>query len=463
MVKNEIITKIDYQRVKVVIGRCMTNPDSVSLEEIRSILMYYSNSDRTDREEAKTFEETIRCIDLEIEQAKDGDPAYQITENGTYRLLGGVRMVPLDTLKLKSNDLFHPMEGDDFEEFKNSIHKIGMLQPIVADQNGEVIIGRERCRAAKEIGRRIVPVLSHRESDSSKHLVLSIEENIRHRQLRPSEMARCISILIDIQSQQGSLKKVAGRVNLSERQVARYRDLSRLIPELQDLLDEGALKKEPAQQIATLDQNVQRALYEASGKRIVEGLGKDGAAKRFKEENAKLLEQIDRLAREGNEHQNRINTLTNQLKTLEQRVDTAESDAGREIKQRKKLEDEVQLTRVEMNNKLKEKEAIIQKLTRNVGIPQDYDALKERNRELQKTVEKLQSRTGQNQLPPDSAAEQLYDTVFVKILPVKTERFKEKLKLENIERLTILASQLEAWLQGLKESIKIHQSDKKGR
>jgi hypothetical protein len=51
-------------------------------------------------------------------------------------------------------------DGSDEErdDLKESIKTVGILHPIVAKKNGEIISGRQRWRAAKEAGLKSVPV-----------------------------------------------------------------------------------------------------------------------------------------------------------------------------------------------------------------------------------------------------------------------------------------------------------------
>ena len=68
------------------------------------------------------------------------------------------------------------------------------------------------------------------------------------------------------------------------------------------------------------------------------------------------------------------------IKELRERLSLAEFKAGDEIRARKALEKELEKTRSEMYQKVQEKQALIDKLTKNIdpnGIPPDYQALKD--------------------------------------------------------------------------------------
>ena len=96
-------------------------------------------------------------------------------------------------LKVKKElaELWPPLPPDEFEELKKSIAERGLLEPIVVNENNEVIEGHQRLLAWISLGKKEPPVIRRVNTggDLAKEIALSVEYNARRRHLVKSELA----------------------------------------------------------------------------------------------------------------------------------------------------------------------------------------------------------------------------------------------------------------------------------
>lgn len=435
--------------------RYVADPESLSLEECRRVYQHFLAQVEATSEEAEVLKEAIGELDRDLECAKKGGPGYIHTSRGTYRKRDAeMKMAPVDQLipNLDYSDLFRDMEGEDFEQLKGSILEIGVIAPVVVDSEMRVICGHQRLRAAKAVGLPSVPVVIRSGEKEETRAIMAIEENIRRRQLQPSEMARAIRKLVELKSRKNKAAEVAKEIGLSRSQLYLYRDLSHLIPEISTLLDGGKLTQQTAIQIARLDEDIQRVLYEALGERISEQ-----KVVEFKRANADLIGQVEKLSAEVRRREQLETELKVENNKLQDCLDRAEFKAGDLLKERQQLEEELQKTCAESYQKVQEKQALIDKLTKNVepkvAPPPDYQALKAENARLKTTLKELEVSKGSPVRSPEMIAAEIHEVVAVRLLPVDLRILKGKLPSQMREQLKPLIPRLEAWIGCLKEIV----------
>ena len=77
----------------------------------------------------------------------------------------------------------------DLEPLKESIRKVGVLEPLILDRELNLLAGGRRIRAVKELGLPRVPVLYFDQIDEVKAREIELEENIGRLDLSPAEKA----------------------------------------------------------------------------------------------------------------------------------------------------------------------------------------------------------------------------------------------------------------------------------
>ncbi len=167
-------------------------------------------------------------------------------------LFGTHDMENITTVKL--DELFdfnkHPFrvdENDEMLELVDSIIEHGVLVPLLVrsrQQGGyEIIAGHRRRFAAQKAGLDSVPVIIRDLSDDDA-VIFMVDSNIQRENILPSERAFSLAMKYDALSHQGKINgdKQTGDVvgeglGLSGRQVKRYIRLTKLIPELLEMVD----------------------------------------------------------------------------------------------------------------------------------------------------------------------------------------------------------------------------------
>lgn len=105
-------------------------------------------------------------------------------------------------------------------------------------------------------------------ASDEEHETLLIEENLRRRQLLPSESFKAVKRLyelrgIELGNNGGSatVADLADEIGKSERTVRTMRTLADLIPPLAAMLDAGTLNQTAAYQIAQMDEDGQQQVF----------------------------------------------------------------------------------------------------------------------------------------------------------------------------------------------------------
>ncbi len=95
-------------------------------------------------------------------------------------------------MKLKINEIkIGPrirQESGDLSSLKKSIHKIGLLQPIIVNTKKELISGFRRLQACRQLGWDEIDVkMIETEGDKLKKLDIEYHENLGRLNLKPEE------------------------------------------------------------------------------------------------------------------------------------------------------------------------------------------------------------------------------------------------------------------------------------
>lgn len=232
---------------------------------------------------------------------------------------------------------FQLASAEEQEEFKATIGSLGILHPIIAKKNGEIISGRERWTAAKALRLKAIPVrfMDFRKPELEEAAILAA--NVCVRWLSPTGVAKAKGRLWELLSPNGR--------NTSEA-VLRDGDLTDLTP-------------------------AHRKMVERHLKGIIAGEKRELTARIDKE----LTEKTDKLKKD----------LTQQNEKIERAL-------GEVMEERDSLQKTLMVERREWKD---EKSGLARRL--NALRSEKEDKAKEANKKLQgmqKEVEKLRSRLG---------------------------------------------------------------------
>ena len=177
----------------------------------------------------------------------------------------------------------HPYKVVDNEEMANlveSIYTQGILMPITVRplDNGEyeIISGHRRLFACQKLGITAIPAIV-KELSREEAIIAMVDANLHRDHILPSEKAFAYKMKLDAIKRQGertdltsaqlgqrltSVEKIAAESDESKTQIQRYISLTRLIPELLQMVDEGRIALTPAVELSKLHHLTQKLIYE---------------------------------------------------------------------------------------------------------------------------------------------------------------------------------------------------------
>lgn len=156
---------------------------------------------------------------------------------------GELREIPIDLIRPGKFQPRQDMRAQALEELAQSIHRQGVMQPVVVREIGqgrfELIAGERRWRACQLSGLKAIPALIKSASDRDV-VSMSLIENIQREDLNPIEQAAALQRL---QEEFGyTQQEVAKEVGKSRESVANLLRLLGLEPEVRAMLENGKLE-----------------------------------------------------------------------------------------------------------------------------------------------------------------------------------------------------------------------------
>ena len=177
----------------------------------------------------------------------------------------------------------HPFEGhpykvlDDGEmdDLTGSVRENGVLSPLIVmplegpENQYEVISGHRRLHAAERAGMQSVPAFVY-EISRDEAAVLLVDSNLHREHILPSEKAFAYKLKMEALTHQGATCGQVGhksRDGISDtdsgRTVQRYIRLTKLIPELLQMMDEGCIAFSVGVELSFLNERQQHDLLDA--------------------------------------------------------------------------------------------------------------------------------------------------------------------------------------------------------
>ena len=164
-----------------------------------------------------------------------------------------VRMLPIRLIDPNRDQPRRTFDEDALQELAASIRAVGVIQPIIVQQNGErytIIAGERRYRASRLAEQEEIPAIV-RDWDQQKRLEAALIENLQRDDLNPVEEAMGVRRLMD---EAGLTQEmVAQRLGKSRPAVANLLRLLTLPDSVLDLLRAGKLSAGHARALVTVD------------------------------------------------------------------------------------------------------------------------------------------------------------------------------------------------------------------
>jgi ParB family chromosome partitioning protein len=192
-----------------------------------------------------------------------------------------VQQIPIDELYPFKDHPFKVLDDEAMQRTVESIKQLGVTNPLIArprpDGGYEIISGHRRQHAAQLARLKTLPVIVRDMSDDAA-VLLMVDSNLQREQILPSERAFAYKMKLDALKRQGArsdltssqvgmklqaLDIVGQEAGDSRNQVHRFIRLTKLIPELLDMVDEKKISFNPAVELSYLDESQQRDFLEA--------------------------------------------------------------------------------------------------------------------------------------------------------------------------------------------------------
>ena len=189
----------------------------------------------------------------------------------TQPIQENVQSIPINEIQPFRNHPFTVADNEDMAKIVESIGKVGTITPLLArplpEGGYELISGHRRLEACRKLGLENIPVIV-REMTDDEAVIAMVDANLQREHILPSEKAFAYKMKLEAISHQG---KTCGQVvhksrdvisdTDSGRQVQRYIRLTKLIPELLKLMDEGKIAFSVGVELSYLSPEIQRNLY----------------------------------------------------------------------------------------------------------------------------------------------------------------------------------------------------------
>ena len=191
----------------------------------------------------------------------------------TQPIQENVQSIPINEIQPFRNHPFTVADNEDMAKIVESIDKVGTITPLLArplpDGGYELISGHRRLEACRKLGLENIPVIV-REMTDDEAVIAMVDANLQREHILPSEKAFAYKMKLEAIKHQGvASRQVVGKresaddVSVSEsgRTVQRYIRLTKLIPELLKLMDEGKIAFSVGVELSYLSPEIQRNLY----------------------------------------------------------------------------------------------------------------------------------------------------------------------------------------------------------
>lgn len=195
-----------------------------------------------------------------------------------------VQEIPIAELFPFKDHPFRVVDDEAMQRTVESISQFGVLAPAIArprpEGGYEIISGHRRLHASQLLGLETMPVLV-RQMDDDTAIITMVDSNLQRETMLPSERARAYKMKMDAMKRQGyrsdltsgqvgrkldrqeTREIIAEQTGESARQVQRYVNLTNLIPELMEMVDNKKIAFNPAVELSFLSAEEQTNLLDA--------------------------------------------------------------------------------------------------------------------------------------------------------------------------------------------------------
>ena len=179
--------------------------------------------------------------------------------------------IPVEKIRPFEGHPYKVLDNEEMNTLIESIQEQGVLSPVLLrpienSDEYELISGHRRLHATVKAGIKEVPAFIYAVTRDEAAIML-VDSNLHRQHILPSEKAFAYKLKLEALSHQGqtsrqlgekwSVTQISESANESERQIHRYIRLTKLIPELLDLMDEEKIAFSVGVELSFLDEQMQ--------------------------------------------------------------------------------------------------------------------------------------------------------------------------------------------------------------
>ena len=209
------------------------------------------------------------------------DDLFTTEEERTNANLEKVIDIKISDIEDFPDHPFKVIENDDMYNMRDSILENGVLIPALVrpkdDGKYEMVSGHRRKFASELAGKETIPCIVRNLTDDEA-VIIMVDSNLQREEVLPSEKAFAYKMKLEALSHQGKRNdltscqdgtkyrsdlKLSESVEDSARQIQRYIRLTRLIPELLEMVDNKQIAFLPAVELSYLKDDEQYSLLDS--------------------------------------------------------------------------------------------------------------------------------------------------------------------------------------------------------
>lgn len=188
--------------------------------------------------------------------------------------------LPLEIIDDFLDHPFYVRNDEDMERLVESIKNHGIITPVLVrrkeDGRFEMVSGHRRKKACEIMGVKTIKA-EIKDITNDEAVLLMVDSNLQRSKILPSEKAFAYKMRLDAMKRQGkrtdltlsplatkldSASQIGRSLGDSRDQVFRYIRLTRLVPELLQMVDDGRIAMRPAVELSYLRKEEQEELLE---------------------------------------------------------------------------------------------------------------------------------------------------------------------------------------------------------
>lgn len=218
-------------------------------------------------------------------ELKGVDDLFTTQEVRDERKLPRIRELPIDQIADFPDHPYKVRDDEDMMDLMESIRENGVLTPVTVRKipggTFEMISGHRRKRACELLGYKTIrgEVV---DLDKDTAVIMMCDSNLQRTTILPSEKAFAYKMRLEAMKNQGkrtdltstplveklsskdgfSVTRLGNEVGESREQIRRYIRLTKLIPAILEMVDEGKIAMRPAVEISYFPKELQEELLE---------------------------------------------------------------------------------------------------------------------------------------------------------------------------------------------------------